>query len=70
VRGSGDTATIKYFPVSGEKTTLELTVNNDADDSINLTSSGTVNVTNNLNVGGNLNVVGDFTMSGITRFIL
>jgi len=68
--GSGDTATIKYFAVSGEKTTLELAVNNDADDSINLTSSGPVNVTNNLNVGGNLNVVGDFTMSGITNYFI
>ena len=68
--GSDDTATIKYFVVSGEKTTLELAVNNDADDSINLTSSGPVNVTNNLNVGGNLNVVGDFTMSGITNYFI
>jgi hypothetical protein len=68
--GTDDTATIKYFVVSGEKTTLELAVNNDADDSINLTSSGPVNVTNKLNVGGNLNVVGDFTMSGITNYFI
>lgn len=43
--GSGDTATIKYFVVSGEQTVLELAVNNDADDAINLSSSGPVNVT-------------------------
>jgi hypothetical protein len=43
--GSGDTATIKYYIVNGEQTTLELAVNNDADDAINLSSSGPVNVT-------------------------
>ena len=43
--GSGDTATIKYYVVTGEQTTLELAVNNDADDAINLSSSGPVNVT-------------------------
>jgi predicted acyltransferase (DUF342 family) len=43
--GSGDTATIKYFVVTGEQTVLELAVNNDAEDAINLSSSGPVNVT-------------------------
>lgn len=43
--GAGDTATIKYFVVSGDQTVLELAVNNDAEDAINLSSSGPVNVT-------------------------
>jgi hypothetical protein len=44
--GSGDTATIKYFPVTGEQSVLEIAVNNDTEDSINLSSTGPVNVTN------------------------
>ena len=84
--GSGDTATIKYFPVTGEQTVLEIAVNNDADDAINLSSTGPVNVTNavdstttssgalrvagGVGIAKNLNVGGDFTMSGITNYFI
>jgi hypothetical protein len=44
--GSGDTATIKYFTITGEQSVLEIAVNNDTDDAINLSSTGPVNVTN------------------------
>lgn len=45
--GSGDEAYIRYVPRSGESTTLELVVNNDADDHIALMPSGNVGVGTN-----------------------
>ena len=52
--GSGDLATIKYYPVVGEATVLELTVTNDADDTIKLNATGGTDVTGNLRVTGTI----------------
>jgi hypothetical protein len=70
--GTGDTATIKYYAVSGEQTVLELAVNNDADDTINLSSTGPVNVTNTganaFRVAGGASVGGNFSVTGTSAF--
>ena len=50
--GSGDLATIKYYPVVGESTVLELAVTNDPDDTIKLNATGGTDVTGNLRVTG------------------
>ena len=50
--GSGDSAKIQYYVVSGEQCELLIAVTNDSDDNITLTTSGLVKVTNNLSVGG------------------
>jgi hypothetical protein len=50
--GSSDLATIKYYPVLGESTVLELTVTNDPDDTIKLNATGGTDVTGNLRVSG------------------
>ena len=44
--GGSDTASIRYYPISGEQCVLDLTVTNDSEDMINLNSSGPVNVVN------------------------
>jgi hypothetical protein len=44
--GGSDTASIRYYPISGEQCVLDLTVTNDYEDMINLNSSGPVNVIN------------------------
>ena len=68
--GSGDTAYIKYYPYSGEKTVLEVAVSNDgigtAQDSINLVSPGGVGVnvqspSATLHVDGTILATGDIT---------
>ena len=70
--GTGDAATIKYYPVSGEACTLELAISNDADDTINLTSSGPVNVTNTgpnaFRVNGGASIGGNFSVTGTSAF--
>ena len=42
--GSGDSAYIRYYPRSGESTTLEIGITNDADDHISLMPSGNVGI--------------------------
>lgn len=72
--GTGDTATIKYYAVTGEECVLELAINNDVNDSINLSASGPVKITNTganafqvaggASIAGNLSVTGDSNFSG------
>jgi len=72
--GTGDTATIKYYAVSGEDCVLELAISNDINDSINLSASGPVKITNTganafqvaggASIAGNLSVTGDSNFSG------
>ena len=45
--GTNDVASIKYYAVSGEKTKLEIKVENDPDDDLYLTASGNTVVNNN-----------------------
>jgi hypothetical protein len=70
--GGGDSATIKYYAISGEKTVLELKVTNDAagasQDSINLVTPSGVGI-NTASPATELHVTGSILASGdITAF--
>ncbi|MER7169410.1 LamG domain-containing protein [Micromonospora sp. NPDC000207] len=54
--GGSDAAWIRYYPRSGERTTLEIGTSNDPDDHIALMSSGNVGI-NTVEPGGRLHIV-------------
>ena len=50
--GTGDSASIKYYPYSGEACVLEIKVTNDSTDNIKLNASGIIDIPNTLSVSG------------------
>lgn len=63
-QGGGDAAWIRYYARTGENTTLEIGIANDADDHISLMASGTVGIGTTTPQGGKLDVAGDVLMGG------
>ena len=64
--GSGDAAWIRYYPRTGEATTLEIGTSNDSNDHIALMPSGKVGI-GTPNPGAKLEVAGDIKVTGNMR---